>query len=48
MQGLDRITQSHDVMGGRACIRGMRVTVLLAAVPRLQAAGTAQDGSVLP
>ena len=27
MQGLDRITQSHETMGGRACIRGMRVTV---------------------
>jgi uncharacterized protein (DUF433 family) len=27
MQELDRITQSHAVMGGRACIRGMRVTV---------------------
>jgi uncharacterized protein (DUF433 family) len=24
---LDRITQTADVMGGRACIRGMRVTV---------------------
>jgi len=23
----DRITQHPDVMGGRACIRGMRVTV---------------------
>lgn len=27
MDGLDRITQSPDVMGGKACIRGMRVTV---------------------
>lgn len=27
MQALDRIPQSHEVMGGRACIRGMRVTV---------------------
>ncbi len=27
MFGLDRITQSPDVMGGKACIRGMRVTV---------------------
>lgn len=26
-QGLDRITQQPDVMGGKACIRGMRVTV---------------------
>jgi uncharacterized protein (DUF433 family) len=25
--GLNRITQQPDVMGGRACIRGMRVTV---------------------
>jgi len=27
MEGLERITQSPDVMGGKACIRGMRVTV---------------------
>jgi len=27
MGQLDRITQQPDVMGGRACIRGMRVTV---------------------
>jgi len=27
MLGLDRITQHPAVMGGRACIRGMRVTV---------------------
>jgi len=27
MPGLDRITQHPDVMGGKACIRGMRVTV---------------------
>ena len=27
MGQLDRITQSPEVMGGRACIRGMRVTV---------------------
>lgn len=27
MTHLDRITQQPDVMGGRACIRGMRVTV---------------------
>ncbi len=27
MGQLDRITQAPDVMGGRACIRGMRVTV---------------------
>lgn len=27
MQNLDRITQSPDVLGGKPCIRGMRVTV---------------------
>jgi uncharacterized protein (DUF433 family) len=27
MEGLDRITQTAGVMGGKACIRGMRVTV---------------------
>lgn len=27
MDGLDRITMTPEVMGGRACIRGMRVTV---------------------
>jgi len=27
MTQLDRITQEAGVMGGRACIRGMRVTV---------------------
>ena len=27
MVQLDRITQQPDVMGGKACIRGMRVTV---------------------
>lgn len=27
MGRLDRITQQPEVMGGRACIRGMRVTV---------------------
>ena len=29
MVGLDRITFDPNVMGGRACIRGMRVTVSL-------------------
>lgn len=29
MQELDRITFDSDVMGGRACIRGMRITVSL-------------------
>ena len=24
---LDRITQQPDIMGGKACVRGMRVTV---------------------
>ena len=27
MKTLDRITRQPDVMGGKACIRGMRVTV---------------------
>ena len=27
MTGIERITQSADVMGGKPCIRGMRVTV---------------------
>ena len=27
MDPLNRITQQPDVMGGKACIRGMRVTV---------------------
>ena len=27
MGQLDRITQQPDVMGGKACIRGLRVTV---------------------
>ena len=27
MEGLDRITQNPAVMQGKACIRGMRVTV---------------------
>ena len=27
MEGLDRITQTPGVMGGKACIRGHRVTV---------------------
>jgi uncharacterized protein (DUF433 family) len=29
LQGLDRITFDPNVMAGRACIRGMRVTVNL-------------------
>jgi len=27
MSQFDRITQNPEVMGGKACIRGMRVTV---------------------
>lgn len=27
MEQLDRITQRSDIMGGKACVRGMRVTV---------------------
>ena len=27
IENLDRITQNPDVMGGKPCIRGMRVTV---------------------
>jgi uncharacterized protein (DUF433 family) len=27
VERLDRVTQQPEVMGGRACIRGMRVTV---------------------
>jgi len=27
MTTLDRITQQPDMMGGKACVRGMRVTV---------------------
>jgi uncharacterized protein (DUF433 family) len=29
LKGLERITFSPGIMGGRACIRGMRVTVAL-------------------
>jgi uncharacterized protein (DUF433 family) len=29
MLGFDRITFDPNIMGGRACIRGMRVTVAL-------------------
>ena len=27
MEQLDRITQNPEVMGGKACVRGVRVTV---------------------
>ena len=29
MSHLDRITQTPEVMGGKACIRGLRVTVAM-------------------
>ena len=29
MEQLNRITQQPEVMGGKACIRGMRVTVAM-------------------
>ena len=29
MNTLDRITQQPEIMGGKACIRGMRVTVAM-------------------
>jgi uncharacterized protein (DUF433 family) len=27
MEALDRITQQPEIMGGKACVRGLRVTV---------------------
>ena len=41
MLGLDRITFDPHIMGGRACIRGMRVTVSL--IINLVANGTSQE-----
>lgn len=41
MLGFERITFDPDVMGGRACIRGMRVTVSL--VLNLVANGMSTD-----
>jgi len=41
MQGFDRITHDPAVMGGKACIRGMRVTV--STVISLLAAGRTRD-----
>ena len=41
MTRLSRITQEPDVMGGRPCIRGLRVTV--GTIVRLLAAGHDQD-----
>ncbi|MGF1616079.1 MAG: DUF433 domain-containing protein [Gammaproteobacteria bacterium] len=42
MGQLDRITQQTGVMGGKACIRGMRVTVGMIVGPI--AAGHSVDG----
>ena len=41
MQKLTRITHDPDVMGGKACIRGMRVTVGM--VLGLPASGHSED-----
>ena len=41
MTDLDRITFDPDVMGGRACVRGMRVTVSL--LLNMVAAGMSED-----
>jgi len=41
MRDLDRITFDANIMGGRACIRGMRVTVSL--VVNLVANGMSAD-----
>jgi uncharacterized protein (DUF433 family) len=41
VEDLDRITQNPAVMGGKACIRGMRVTVSM--IVRQIAAGHAID-----
>ncbi len=41
MKPLDRITINPDVMGGKACIRGMRVTV--GTVVGLLASGRSHD-----
>jgi uncharacterized protein (DUF433 family) len=42
MPDLDRITQSPGLMGGRPCIRGMRVTVGML-VRQIAAGATADD-----
>ncbi len=44
MQELDRITFDPNIMGGRACIRGMRVAVSL--VLDLAASGMSADDIV--
>jgi len=41
MQGFGRITQEPGTMGGKACIRGMRVTVAM--ILRQLAAGQTTD-----
>lgn len=41
MLGFDRITFDPNVMGGRACIRGMRVTVSL--IVNLVAGGMSEE-----
>jgi len=41
MLGLDRITHNPQVMGGKACIRGMRVTAGM--IVRQVAAGHTQE-----
>lgn len=41
MEGLDRITQTPGVMSGKACIRGLRVTVSM--IVRQVAAGQSID-----
>ena len=42
MLGFDRITFTPNVMGGRACIRGMRLTVAL--ILNLVANGMSEQG----
>jgi uncharacterized protein (DUF433 family) len=44
MLGLDRISIDADVMGGRACIRGMRMMVAL--IVNMVANGMSQDENV--
>lgn len=41
MHGLDRITHDPAIMSGKACIRGMRVTVAM--IIGLLAAGRSRD-----
>lgn len=41
IQGLERITFDPQIMGGRACIRGMRITVSL--ILNLVANGMTQE-----